>query len=175
MSLKATYISPTRWSPLIPVDSGVAPLPTFSHASMDLQMCTPLSLTRVVLITLLPLAFRSLDTESPRRLFLMWPRCRGLLVFGDENSTMMFLPVVGRSPKSLSATISPKSSFQNRLENNRLRKPLTQLYSEISGTFAFSHSPMALPVFSGVECDRRSSGKTTSVKSPVNSFLVTET
>ena len=71
ISLKATYMSPTRWSPFFPVDSGVAPPPTFSQAYMDLQMCTPLSLTSVALMTLFPLAMSSLETESPSRLFLM--------------------------------------------------------------------------------------------------------
>ena len=96
----------------MPEFSGVIPLPAFSQASIDLQICTPLSLTRVTFITLLPQALRSLETESPRRLFLIWPRWSGLLVFGDENSTIMFCPVDGSWPKSLSDNMSLKSSFQ---------------------------------------------------------------
>ncbi len=138
-------------------------MPTFSQASIDLQICTPRSLTRVTLVTLLPHALSNLETESPRRLFLIWPRCNGLLVLGEENSTIMFFPVDGRIPNPASPAISVKSSFQYSGENNMLRYPFTLLYPATSETLAFNHSPIAFPVFSGEAWVIRKRGKTTNV------------
>ena len=43
---------------------------------------------------------------------VMWPRWRGLFVFGEENSTMMRLPVGASWPNAGSAAISAKVSSQ---------------------------------------------------------------
>ena len=53
--LRSTF--PTSLSPLRPEDSGVSPSPNLSHATMDLQMCMPLSLMIWTFTTLWPAAF----------------------------------------------------------------------------------------------------------------------
>ena len=49
---------------------------------------------------------------------------------------------------------------------------MTTLKPLISGTLAFSQSPIAAPVASGLVRDTLKRGKTTSVKSPSNSLRV---
>ena len=96
----------------MPVLSGVAPSKRCCQAYMDLQMCTPLSFTSVALITSLPAALSSSDTENPSRLLRTCPRCRGLLVLGDENSTIILFPVGGSWPKDGSEAACSRASFQ---------------------------------------------------------------
>ena len=93
----------------------------------------------------------------------MWPRWRGLFVFGDENSTITLRPVEGSWPKSGSAAMAPKSSVQNRFDRLMFRKPLTTLKPSTSGTFSCSQPPIAAPVTSGELWETRKSGKTTRV------------
>src|SRR3989338_2384918 len=52
-------------------------------------MCIPLSLFRLARITLFPLFSKILERLSPRNIFLRWPKCSGLFVFGDGNSTII--------------------------------------------------------------------------------------
>ena len=84
-------------------------------------------------------------------------------MFGEENSTMMFLPVEGSWPKFSLPAISENNSFQKRFEKHIFKKPFTQLNELISGTFVFNQSPMAFPVASGAACDKRRRGNTTRV------------
>ena len=79
------------------------------------------------MITLLPASESICATEYPSRLLRMWPRCSGLLVLGDEYSTITVLPVGEPLPKSASATTSASLSPQNALLNERFRKPLMTL------------------------------------------------
>ena len=57
-----------RWSPFLPDDSGVSPLPYSCHASIDLQICMPRSLTILVFTTRQPLASCMRAIEEPSRL-----------------------------------------------------------------------------------------------------------
>ena len=75
-----------RWSPFLPLVSGVSPFPHFSHASIDLQMCMPLSFTMFVFTTRLPFASIIFERLQPSRLLRTCPRCSGLLVLGEEYS-----------------------------------------------------------------------------------------
>src|SRR3989338_9336739 len=52
-------------------------------------MCIPLSLFRLARITLFPLFSKILERLSTRKIFLRWPKCSGLFVFGDGNSTII--------------------------------------------------------------------------------------
>ena len=70
----------------MPLVSGVSPLPHFSHASIDLQMCIPRSFTMLVFTTRLPLASIIFARLQPSRLLRTCPRWSGLLVLGDEYS-----------------------------------------------------------------------------------------
>ena len=38
--------------------------------------------------TFFPFASKILEIEYPNKLFLIWPKWRGLFVLGDENSTI---------------------------------------------------------------------------------------
>ena len=93
----------------------------------------------------------------------MCPRCRGLLVFGDENSTMTVLPVGACCPKSSVEAMPENTAFQYAVEKDMFRKPFTTLYDAISAKFSFIYAPIAFPVASGLVLDTFRSGKTTRV------------
>src|SRR5574344_663956 len=132
----------------------------------------PLSFTIFVLTTLFPLASINLETDQPRRLFLICPRCKGLFVFGDENSTITVFFFFLSCPKSLVAYISANSLSQKASENLRFKNPFTTLYDFISGQLVFSQLPISSAVASGDFLLTLKSGKVTRVKSPSNYFLV---
>ena len=158
----------------MPLDSGVSPLPHFSHASIDLQIWMPLSLTIFVFTTLLPLASIICASDHPRRLFLTCPRWRGLLVFGDEYSIIT-------SGESSLAVFSPKrgalsmslSSESHALEAMVMfRNPFTTLKSATASQLRARYSPMSWAVSSGFLWDILRRGNTTSVTFPSKLLFV---
>ena len=163
-----------RWSPFLPLLSGVSPLPYFSHASMDLQMCMPRSLTMLVFTTLLPLAAIILARALPSRLLRTCPRWRGLLVLGDEYSiiTRGDCGVAGVRPYCSWAWMSSSSSIQAAGATVRFRKPLMTLKAATAGSLPTRYAPISCAVCSGPLRDMRRKGNTTSVRCPSNSFFV---
>ena len=161
-----------RWSPFLPVDSGVHPLPHFFQASMLLQMWMPRSLTRFTITTSLPLALRISETLQPRRLLRIWPRCKGLLVFGEEYSITTFLPSAERRPKFSFSWFSRKKSSQKLSDIRMLRKPFTTLNLAIIVDSFIISAPISLASCSGLRPASFPKGNTTTVRSPSNSGLV---
>ena len=167
-----------RWSPFLPDDSGVSPLPYFSHASIDLQIWIPRSLTMFVFTTLLPLASIICANDHPRRLLRTCPRCRGLLVLGEEYSIITRgaspCPSKGRGakPKRGSASMAFSSSSQAPPPTLRFRKPFTTLNFSTAEQFACRYSPISCAVCSGLFLAAFTKGNTTSVRLPSNSLLV---
>ena len=163
-----------RWSPFLPDDSGVSPLPYFSHANMDLQIWIPRSFTMFVFTTLLPLASIICANDHPRRLLRTCPRCKGLLVLGEEYSiiTRGELSVACFIPKCSSASMTFSSSSQAPPPTLRFRKPFTTLNFSTAVQFACRYSPISCAVCSGLFFAAFTKGKTTSVRLPSNSLLV---
>ena len=163
-----------RWSPFLPLVSGVSPLPHLSHASIDLQMCMPLSFTMLVFTTRLPLASMICASDQPSRLLRTCPRWRGLLVLGDEYSIMTSgdLSSACFSPKVGSAFMLLSSESHAALATVMLRKPFTTLNFSTALQFCPSHCPISWAVSSGFLCDILRNGNTTSVRLPSNSRLV---
>ena len=93
----------------------------------------------------------------------MCPRCRGLLVLGDEYSIIIVRPVGSASPNDASAAISPKRSIQKAGERLRLRNPLMTLKAAICGLSATMRAPISLAVTSGDLWLSFSNGNVTSV------------
>src|SRR5690606_41252796 len=56
---------------------------------------------------------------------LRCPRCNGLLVLGEEYSTMISSPLSGRSPKFLFSRIVLNTSIQTASEMTRFKNPFT--------------------------------------------------
>ena len=77
---------------------GVAPAAYFCQASILLQMAMPRSLMICTRTTSLPAASRMRAVDSPSRMLRTWPRCRGLLVLGEQYSTITFSPLEGWRP-----------------------------------------------------------------------------
>ncbi len=163
-----------RWSPFLPLDSGVSPLPYFSHASIDLQIWIPRSFTMLVFTTLLPLASMICANDHPRRLLRTCPRCRGLLVLGEEYSiiTRGESSVACFIPKCSSASMAFSSSSQAPPPTLRFRKPFTTLNFSTALQFACRYSPISCAVCSGLFLAAFTKGNTTSVRLPSNSLLV---
>ena len=152
-----------RWSPFLPLDSGVSPLPYFSHASIDLQIWIPRSFTMLVFTTLLPLASMICANDHPRRLLRTCPRCRGLLVLGEEYSiiTRGESSVACFIPKCSSASMAFSSSSQAPPPTLRFRKPFTTLNFSTAEQFACRYSPISCAVCSGLFLAAFTKGNTT--------------
>ena len=164
-----------RWSPLMPVLSGVAPFPYFSHANMLLQICMPRSFTILVFTTRLPLAAMMLAKAHPNRLLRTCPKCKGLLVLGEEYSIMTKgeWSVASVRPNCTSWWISVSRPIQLAGAITRFRKPLTALKSATTeGISVFRKWPSSWAVSSGFLRDIFKKGKTTNVRCPANSFFV---
>ena len=163
-----------RWSPFFPLVSGVSPLPNFSHASIDLQMCMPRSFTIFVFTTRLPLASIICASDHPKRLLRTCPRWSGLLVLGDEYSIMTSgdASVTGFSPYFGSASMSLSSASHASGAMTRLRKPFTTLNEAMALQLRQMYSPSSCAVSSGFLCDILRNGNTTSVRFPSNSRFV---
>ena len=163
-----------RWSPFLPLVSGVSPLPYFSHASIDLQIWIPRSFTILVFTTLFPLASIIWARDHPSRLLRTCPRCRGLLVLGDEYSiiTSGELSSAFFSPYLGSLSISVSKSSQAACDMTRLRNPFTTLYADTALQFSFRNSPISWAVSSGFFLEIFRNGNTTTVRLPSNSCLV---
>ena len=158
----------------MPLDSGVSPLPHFCHASIDLHICMPRSLTMLVFTTWLPLASIILANDHPNRLLRTWPRCRGLLVFGDEYSIMTSgdCSLAAFLPYCSSASIAFSNSSQAPSPIDRLRNPFTTLNFSTAAQCSCRYSPISCAVCSGLFLAARTKGNTTSVRFPSNSLLV---
>ena len=158
----------------MPVLSGVAPLPHFSHASIDLQMCMPRSFTMFVFTTLLPLAAIICERLHPNKLLRTCPRCNGLLVLGDEYSIITsgaslpasFSPYLGAALMSLS------SDTQAAGATTMFKKPCTTLYFSTAGQFSCRYLPISSAVSAGFLCDIFRKGNTTRVRLPSNVAFV---
>ena len=163
-----------RWSPFLPAFSGVMPSPHFCHASIDLQMWMPRSLTMLVFTTLLPQALRISASENPSRLLRTCPRCRGLLVLGDEYSTITSGEFSSACfmPKSGVSMMCSSTEFQNVGSITRLRNPFITLKRSTAGSFSTSQLPISVPTASGLFRAAFTHGNTTTVRLPSNSFLV---
>ena len=134
-----------RWSPFLPLDSGVSPLPYFSQASIDLQIWIPRSFTILVFTTLLPLASMICANDQPKRLLRTCPRCKGLFVLGEEYSIITrgessFACLV---PKCSSLSMASNSCSQAPSPTQRFRKPFTTLNFSTAGQFACRYSPIS--------------------------------
>ena len=156
-----------RWSPFLPVDCGVAPFPNLSHANMDLQMCIPLSLTILVLMTSHPLACCIRAMEYPSRLFLTCPRCSGLLVLGEEYSTMSVWFRLGNCPYCGLLMICCSCSAQKCWLMVRFKNPCTALKAAtICGHLLMSCSPISFASCAGAFLTSLMNGKMTNVMCP---------
>ena len=156
----------------MPVDSGVQPLPHFCQANMLLQICIPLSFTKLTRTTFLPLAFMISETLQPNRLLRIWPKCKGLFVLGEEYSTTTFFPETGLRPNSRFSWFSLKKFTQNLSEINKLRKPFTTLNLAIISDSLIISAPISLANCSGLRPANFPKGNTTMVMSPSNSGRV---
>ena len=163
-----------RWSPFFPLLSGVSPLPHFSHASIDLQIWIPRSFTMFVFTTRLPFACIICASDHPSRLLRTCPRCRGLLVLGDEYSiiTSGLSSVAFLYPKSASALMSLSRLIHASCDTTRLRNPLTTLKSATTEVSFSSCSPISCAVSFGFFFDVLRNGNTTSVRLPSNPSFV---
>src|SRR5437762_1928484 len=112
----------------------------------------PRSFTMFTFFTLFPVALSNSETDQPKRLLRMWPRCNGLLVLGEEYSTSTgFMVEPGADcfiPNDSSDNADRKFSSQLSSFKTKLRKPFTTLKSRTTGQFNLRCSPTALPVSS---------------------------
>ena len=106
----------------------------------------PRSFTILDLITSFPVAFNISAILHPRKLFLRCPRCKGLLVFGEEYSTMIFLPVEATVPNFLSLAAAIKNATHQASATVKLRNPFTRLkFEKIVGCLASKCLPKVSP------------------------------
>ena len=163
-----------RWSPFLPLDSGVSPLPHFSQASIDLQIWMPRSFTILVFTTLLPLASIICARLQPSRLLRTCPKWRGLLVLGDEYSiiTSGLLSSACFSPKWSSVSMVLSRLSHASWAMTRLRNPFTTLYAATAGHFSTKYCPISSATSSGFFLAIFTKGNTTRVRLPSNSFFV---
>ena len=127
-----------------------------------------------VFTTRLPLASIICANDHPKRLLRTCPKCSGLLVFGEEYSiiTNGDRSVAFFSPKCGSLSISLSSPSHAFCDMTRFRKPLTTLYDAMASQCSAIHAPISSAVSSGFFFDVLSSGNTTRVRLPSNSFFV---
>ena len=127
-----------------------------------------------VFTTRLPLASIIFANDQPSRLLRTCPRCRGLLVLGDEYSIItrgdwsvaFFSPYVG------SALIALSRLTHAFCATTMFKKPFTTLKRSTASQCSCSHWPISCAVSSGFLRDIFRKGNTTSVRLPSNSRLV---
>ena len=141
---------PTSLGSVDIVLAGVAPLANICHAIMLLQICTPLSFTIQVFTTLLPLAFNTSAILHPKKLFLKWPKCNGLLVLGEEYSTMIVLSFFVAIPNSALLCCSFIKLNQKASVTSIFKNPFIILNEENKEALFFNkYSPNSFPKTSG--------------------------